>query len=75
MEVTHPLLLCGYEGLEAGGHAEAQLVNKRRLRLAVDLHADTRLEGRVLWKEHRRKETKVRRWMCEALWCPRRQTG
>lgn len=47
---TYPLLLGGYKRLEAGGHAEAQLVHKGRLGLAVDLHPHTRLEGRVLCK-------------------------
>lgn len=45
---TYPLLLCGYKSLEAGGHAEAQLVNEWGLRLAVDLHPHTCLEGCVL---------------------------
>lgn len=55
MRDTYPLLLCGYKSLEAGGHAEAQLVNKRGLRLAVDLHSHTCLEGCILWKGDRWK--------------------
>lgn len=47
---TYPLLLCGYKSLEAGGHAEAQLVNEWGLRLAVDLHPHTCLKGCILWK-------------------------
>ena len=51
---TYPLFLRGYKSLEAGGHAEAQLVNKWRLRLAVDLHSHACLKGCILWK--RRQE-------------------
>lgn len=36
----YPLLLAGHEGLEAGCHTEAQLVDEWRLILAVDLHLD-----------------------------------
>ena len=50
MSGTYPLLLCGYKSLEAGRHAEAQLVNKRGLRLAVDLHPHACLEGCILWR-------------------------
>lgn len=45
---TYPLLLCGYKSLEARSHTEAQLVNERGLRLAVDLHPHTCLEGCIL---------------------------
>lgn len=47
---TYPLLLSGYKSLEAGGHAEAELVDKRGLRLAVDLHPHAGLESCILWK-------------------------
>jgi hypothetical protein len=41
---TYSLFLTGDEGLEAGRHPEAQLVNERRLILGVDLNFDTGLE-------------------------------
>lgn len=40
----HPLFLAGHEGLEAWGHAEAQLVDVGWLLLAMDLHADASLK-------------------------------
>lgn len=52
-EDTHPLLLRGYKGLEAGRHPEAQLMDKRGLRLAVDLHSYPSFKGRVLWRRQR----------------------
>lgn len=45
---TYPLLLSGYKSLEAGGHAEAELMDERGLRLAVDLHPDACLESCIL---------------------------
>lgn len=45
---TDPLLLAGHEGLEAWGHAEAQLVDVGGLLLAVDLHPDAGLKGRLV---------------------------
>lgn len=58
MEVsdTYPLLLCGYKRLEARGDTKAQLMNKWGLRLAVDLHPHTCLEGCILWREDRWKD-------------------
>lgn len=46
---AHPLLLAGHEGLEAWGHAKAQLVNEGGLILAMDLHFDARFEGRLVY--------------------------
>lgn len=54
VEDTYPLLLCGYKGLEARRHPEAQLVHERGLRLAVDLDSDPGFKGRVLWRRQRR---------------------
>lgn len=48
---TYPLLLGGHKGLESRGHPEAQLLDERRLRLAVDLDFDSSLERRLLWKK------------------------
>lgn len=45
---AHPLFLAGHEGLEAWGHAEAQLVDVGRLLLAVDLHPDAGLKRRLI---------------------------
>lgn len=49
----YPLLLAGHEGLEAGRHAEAQLVNEGGLLLAVDLHLHPRLVGGLVCKAGR----------------------
>lgn len=43
-EGVHPLFLAGHEGLEAWGHAEAQLMDVGWLLLAVDLHPDAGLK-------------------------------
>lgn len=53
-EKSYPLLLRGHKGLEARGHTEAQLVDKRRLRLAVDLHSHTCLKRCVLCMEDKK---------------------
>lgn len=51
----YPLLLAGHEGLEAGCHPEAQLVDQRGLVLAVDLHLDPGFErGLVCGREKQR---------------------
>lgn len=47
---TYPLFLGGHKGLESRGHPKSQLLDEGRLRLAVDLHFDSGLERRVLWK-------------------------
>lgn len=44
----HPLFLAGHKGLEAWGHAEAQLVDVGWLLLAVDLHSDASLKRRLV---------------------------
>lgn len=41
---AHPLFLAGHEGLEAWGHAKAQLVDVGWLLLAMDLHSDAGLK-------------------------------
>lgn len=51
---TYPLLLGGHKGLESGGHPKSQLLDKGRLGLAVDLHFDSGLERRLLWKRRGR---------------------
>lgn len=48
---SHPLLLAGYEGLEARGHTKSQLVNERRFILTVDLHFDACFEGRLIYRK------------------------
>lgn len=48
---TYPLLLGGHKGLESRGHPEAELLDKRWLRLAVDLNFDSSLECRLFWKK------------------------
>lgn len=53
---TYPLLLCGHEGLEARRHPEAQLMDKRGLRLAVDLNSHPSFKGRVLWERQSRQQ-------------------
>lgn len=45
---VHPLLLAGHKGLEAWGHAKAQLMDVRWLFLAVDLHPDASLKRRLI---------------------------
>ena len=47
------MLLGGYKGLESRSHPEPQLLDKRWLRLAVDLDFDSSLERRLLWKKKR----------------------
>lgn len=47
----YPLLLAGDKGLEAGGDAEAELVDERWLVLAVDLHLHPRLERGLICGE------------------------
>lgn len=41
---SDPLLLAGHKGLEAWGHAKAQLVDVGGLILAMNLHSDTSLK-------------------------------
>ena len=48
--VPYPLFLRRHEGLEPRSHSKAELVDERRLRLAVDLHTHPGFKSCLFWK-------------------------